>query len=372
MATTNISQLVIKIAERCNLRCSYCYLYQHGDTTFRDRPKFLPEATFEQLLARINEYLDGLPGAQMTLIFHGGEPTLVGAHRAARLAERAHDVLGERLGGIAMQTNGTLLDDGWLEVIRAQGIQVGVSLDGPANVHDANRVDFRGRGSHAAAVRGLALLRSGGLSPSLLCVVNPLADGAGVYRHFRDLGVERFDFLLPDVTHDTRDSFFPGLPQLSVGRYLADVFDAWFTEDDDRVKVRLLWGFLAAILGGAHETDQFGNGLSAYVVVETDGSLQPNDVLRICRDGMTASPVNVFTHSFDELVGSDPLLKQLYETGVPLCEACRTCPEVEVCGGGYAPHRYSRENGFDNPSVWCADILFLIGHIRRRLGEAAR
>jgi uncharacterized protein len=367
-----INQLVLKIAELCNLNCSYCYLYKHEDHGYRLRPKFMSEKVFEQVLTRVCEYCDRWEGHQMALIFHGGEPTLVGRDRLAWFAGRAYEVLGDRLQGLAMQTNGTLLDTEWVGTIRKCRIQVGVSLDGPAAIHDVNRVDFAGRGSHAAATRALRVLQDAGMSPSILCVVSPGCSGREIYQHFRSLGVHRMDFLLPDATHDTRRRFYGAYDGTPIADYLIPIFDEWFAEDDPSVKIRLFLSLISALVGGTTESDQLGNPTCCYLVIETNGSIQANDVLRICADGMADSGLNVFQHSFDDLAQGLPLLYNMVHQGMPLSATCQACRERDICGGGYLPHRYSRANGFNNPSVWCADLLRLINHIRTQVENACR
>jgi uncharacterized protein len=192
-----IYSVVVKIAERCNLNCSYCYIYNHEDQSWRDRPKLMSDAVFEQLLVRMREYSDRHAPHRMSLIFHGGEPTLVGARRLDRLAGRAKDALGDRMSGLALQTNGTLIGEAWLDVIRRHSIRVGVSLDGPAEIHDATRVDHFGRGSHKAVIRGLKRRLAAGLNPGVLCVVSPGRSGLETYQYFRSLGIRRMNFLLP-------------------------------------------------------------------------------------------------------------------------------------------------------------------------------
>lgn len=369
--SSRIDQLVLKVAERCNINCTYCYLYQRGDTTYLARPKFMSENVFEDVLRRSAEYCSSRPGHQITLVLHGGEPTLIGPERLSRMVGQARAVLGGSLKAISMQTNGTRLDSRWAELVVRLGIRVGISIDGSAHVHDLQRVDHRGRGTHTAVVRGLRAMQDIGVEPSVLCVVNPDVDGAEVYRSLRSIGATQIDFLLPDVTHDSIGSTFPELPKLAVGKYLADAFDAWFDEGDPEIEVRLFLGILRALFGGAHVTDQLGNGIAAYLVIETDGSIQPNDVLRICRDGMSETTANVATDAFDDVLESVPLLKMASVDGSRLSDVCQSCPESRVCAGGYLPHRYAARNGFDNPSVWCADLYHLIGHVRGRLGARA-
>jgi uncharacterized protein len=365
-ATLRIDNLVVKIAEFCNLRCQYCYLYEHGDTTYKQRPHFMSDAVFEGLLESVRRYCDARPGQQTALTFHGGEPTLVGTTRLCHLAERARAVLGPRLSSLQMQSNGTLIDAQWVRALRSAQVHTSISLDGPPDIHDRHRTSHNGQGSHAAAVRGIRILQEAGLRPGVLAVVAPGADGARVYRHFRELGLDSIDLLIPDVTHDTRDAWYGSCGPFPLASYLIPAFDAWFDEDNPSVVVRLFYGLLRRMLGGPMTSDAFGNPLVSYLIVDTDGSIQPNDALRICENGMTQTMANVCDEGFDNLASKAPLAYQLLTQGVPLSATCQACDEVNVCGGGYLPHRYSRANRFDNPSVWCDDIKLLLAHLRSR------
>jgi uncharacterized protein len=364
-----IDDVILKLAARCNLNCSYCYVYNHEDKSYRARPKFLSEELFEHTLAAIGRYCERRDGHRMGIMFHGGEPTLIGARRFDRLAQRAKEALGERLAGLAIQTNGMFIDDDWLEVLARHEVSVGVSLDGPAQIHDLVRVDHRGRGSHAATVAGLRRLQHAQLGVFVLTVVNPGQSGLRTYRYFRELGIEDMDFLLPDVSHDNKQRWYGQLGPTPVADYLLPIFDRWMEEDRPEVKVRLFVGLLRAMLGGSGETDGFGNPKMGYLIVETDGSIEALDALRVCDAGIQRSGLNVREHGFDDLAAGLPLVHQLVHEGIALPAACRGCAEREICGGGYLPHRYARARGFDNPSVWCADILKLLEHMRRAVGS---
>lgn len=370
MAHHGVVGLVLKMAELCNLNCSYCYMYQHEDKTFQRRPKFMSDTVFDQLLIRMREYCDQRAPHTMTLTFHGGEPTLIGSERMGQLAGRAREALGDRLSALVLQTNGTLLDDNWVRVLHRHAISPSISLDGPAPIHDSVRVDHAGRGSHAATLRGLKLLQERGLNPGILCVVNPGASGLETYRHFRSLGLTRMNFLLPDVSHDNKHRFYGQYGETPVADYLIPIFDEWFAEDDPGVRVTIFRELITLILGGQPHTDAFGNPTSNYLIIETDGAIHGNDALRVCDEDIAASGLNIFQHGFDDLHRGLPLVHKILHDGIPLCATCQMCPENYVCGGGHLPHRYARANGFDNPSVWCADILKLLAHVRQRIGEA--
>src|ERR1041385_9056751 len=100
-----IGSLVVKVAERCNLNCSYCYMYNHADQSYLRRPAFMSDEVFAQLLVRINEYCDRRPKHRMSLVFHGGEPMLMGTERFRRFTNRAREKLGEKLKSLQLQSN---------------------------------------------------------------------------------------------------------------------------------------------------------------------------------------------------------------------------------------------------------------------------
>ena len=362
-----ISAIVLKVASRCNLNCSYCYIYNHEDQSWRTKPRFLDDATYEATLLAVRRYCEARPRATMAINYHGGEPTLIGPERFDRMARRAREVVGPFLSALAMQTNAVLLDERWLPVLREHQVHVGVSLDGPREIHDAVRVDHQGRGSYDGVVRGLRLLQDGGLRPHVLAVINPGMSGHAAYAHVRALGVESMDFLLPDVSHDNKLRLYGDRGATPVADFLIAAFDAWMDEDDPAVSVRLFTEVVTYLLGGEMVSDTFGNPRMGYLIVDTDGSIEALDALRVCDDGIARSGLNVREAGFDDLAGGLPLVHRAVEQGFPLPEACRFCPERELCGGGYLPHRYSRARGFDNPSVWCADILKFLAHVRARV-----
>jgi len=184
--------------------------------------------------------------------------------------------------------------------------------------------------------------------------------------------VRRISFLLPDVSHDNKARFYGGLSETPVADYLLPIFEAWTQADDPDIRLHPFLALLRLMLGGGHQSDDFGNPLMNYAVVETDGSLELLDALRVCEDGMAATGLDIRNHELDGLATANALVRQVLVDGVPLCAECRACPEADVCGGGYLPHRYSRTRGFDNPSVWCADLKKLLARLRRYVEDASR
>jgi uncharacterized protein len=363
-AQGRVVSLVVKVAERCNLNCSYCYMYNHADQSYLRRPAFMSEEVFQQLLTRVYEYCERRQKHRMSLVFHGGEPMLMGTARFRKFTNLARERLGERLDSLQIQSNATLVDEDWIETLHDLGVMVSVSIDGPPEIHDMFRVDHAGKGSHDRVLRGLLRLHESGLLSGALCVINPAHSGLDVYRYFRSLGIRQMNFLFPDATHDVKQALYGRYGETPVADYLIPVFDAWVGEDDPEVKVRCFEDMILAILGGKVWSDLIGNQRANYLVIDTDGSIQALDALKVCCEGAPESGLTLFEHGFDDLYKGSPLLHRFVHEGFPLCLTCKACPEVSTCGGGYLPHRYSRAKDFDNPSIWCQDLLKLFAYVR--------
>ncbi len=365
-----IAGLVVKVVQRCNLNCTYCYMYNHADQSYLNRPRFMSRRIFRRLVERVEEYCQVDPERRVDIVFHGGEPMLMSPARFDDLASYALDRLREKVS-LGLQSNATLVTDGWVRVLQKHQVKVGVSVDGPPELHDRNRVTHSGAGSSTEVVKGLRKLQEGGVFSGTLTVITPGVSGLETYRYLRSLGVTSMDFLLPDCSHDAKEKFYPDCGPTPVADFLLPVFDAWYQEDDPSVSVRIFVDIIRKLLKGEAISEAVGNRPENYLVIDTDGTIQANDALKVTAEGIPESGLNVLSSSFEDLHAGLPLVKRLLEEGLPLATQCQTCAEREVCGGGTAPNRFSVAKGFDNPSIWCRDLLGLIGHIRRRVFDVA-
>jgi uncharacterized protein len=358
-----LRMVTLKVASRCNLACSYCYVYSKGDESWRDRPVIMSDETFAQMLRWVSRQTT----EPVMLLFHGGEPTLVGAERFDRWCHQASDVLGANGVNMAIQTNGVLLDHAWAEVFKRHEVSVGVSLDGPPDVHDMHRFDHAGRGSYADAIAGLQVLTDAGVQWSVLSVVNLDHDPVRIHRHLVDeVGATSLDYLLPDETHETVGPIRERYGPTPVADWLIALFDEWWARDLVRVRVRVLDSIIVALRRQQGWTGQFGNAPLGYLVVEADGTVEGLDVLKSFRPDLVYTGLTVRSagHIQTEL---PEFHRRASLVGFPLPTGCHGCREERTCSGGWLPHRYS-DDGFDNPSAWCADLYKLFGHVRARPG----
>ncbi|WP_408907165.1 FxsB family cyclophane-forming radical SAM/SPASM peptide maturase [Streptomyces cavernicola] len=364
---------------RCNLACTYCYIYTGPDGSWRERPHRIPEATVRQVAYRIAEHTAAHRIGRIRLDLHGGEPLLAGPGFLVAYADRVRAAVREAAPGarvdVTVQTNGTLLTPAVLDRFAAAGIRVGLSLDGGSADLNARRVDHAGRPSWPAVRRAAGLLAARPETyAGLLSTIDPVTDPREVYRSLRRLGPPALDFLLP---HAHWAAAAPGRHRPSPTPYadwLIGAFEQWWADrEPGRPRLRLFSEILALLLGAESATEAVGTSPLAVVVVDTDGAVEQVDALKSAYDGAPATGLDVFRNSFDEAL-RHPGIAARRQGLRALAEECLACPVVRVCGGGNYAHRYSaRTGGFRHPSVYCADLERLIRHLADRLaGELER
>ncbi|MCC8969773.1 radical SAM protein [Bradyrhizobium brasilense] len=361
-----IRQFVLKVASRCNLNCSYCYVYNKGDATWRQRPALMSDAVFAASLQRIKDYCASNGLSSVSIGFHGGEPCLIGPAKLDEWCKTLHRSLCGIDLHITIQTNATLLNDRWIDVITRNGLEVGVSLDGSASEHNENRPDHKGRPTHQKTMRGIAILRKANIRFGVICVIPLHADPVAVHRYLLQTGASEVSYLFPDHTHETPPHLESG--QTPCADFLLKILGEWLGSGGQGPKLSDLSNMCRVVMGGESRHEMIGNNLPGYLFIETDGSLGGLDVLSICEPGLPGLERSVFDGPFEDIDAArfEGLKAAIF--GQPTPSACQNCVESRTCAGGHLPHRYSRRNGFDNPSVWCGDLLKLFRHIRSALG----
>lgn len=355
--------LVLKVASNCNLRCSYCYVYEHADQTWREQPWALSEECAIALGKRIREHSELQGFESFDLVLHGGEPTLLPASRLQLLLRAIVDAAAPIRVDFDMQTNGTRISSAYLEVLREFNCPAAVSIDGPRE-HNALRVDQAGRPSFEAAVRGMQLLSeppdgSPSLLAGVLAVANPRIPVQTMTSFLDELPTSQVDVLFPDLNHDSRTS--SDIATRDIGHWYCDLFDEWFHEDRS-TSIRLFSVLVSLILGSGSGFDSIGPSAPAVGFVETDGTYQALDTLKTCYTGANHTGLTVWDNSLAELE-QVWAIRAASNKAAHVCSQCAECPILDVCGGGYLPHRYSSKAHFENPSVFCGDIQLLVSHI---------
>ncbi len=362
----NFNALVIKVASRCNLNCSYCFMYNMGDSSYKKQPKFISEDCVDAILEKTVVFLKQYPKKTFTFLFHGGEPLLIKKEFYLSFVEKARKInkeVPETIFKFHVQSNGVLFDEEWSLLFRKLNIIPSISIDGTEKAHDMNRVDHKGNGSYQSVRKGVKILKEKFGFLEIACVINTKEDPIETYKIFKEMQADSVNFLMPDYTHDN----FPiEIPEntTEMADWLIKLFDHWIA-DKKRYGIIFFNGLVSHLLGIANTKNE--DNEAKVLVIETNGEIEAIDSLKICGEGFTKSNMNIKTHQFTAILET-PLGELYYESSTTrLSRQCLKCPIKDICKGGRLVHRFKKENGFNNPSIYCKDLIKVIAHIQNRL-----
>lgn len=346
---------VVKVASRCNLACTYCYMYFHADQSWRLQPKFMSRTTIELLASRIDEHVESTGANSVMVVAHGGEPLLFPDLEYFFTTMRTS--ISRCEVRLSIQTNGTLLNATNIALLNRHSVHVGISIDGSSARHDSAR-----SGTYNSVIQGLHLAQ--GTIPHLVESVLQVIDPSIPPREMLDLldsyGVRRGDLLFPDLNYDTFDE--SGIGEGAIGRWLVQVFDEWVGRSRT-VYLRLFMTIIHLLTGGRFGTDQLGANSIGSLIIETDGSYDIYDGLKTTFEGAGLTGMNVRAHPISA-TESHRLVQAFRDKASSAAAGCLKCRLFPVCGGGSPVHRYREQTGFMQASVYCNDLTMIIEHIR--------
>jgi len=273
-------QVFVKpIGSICNLDCHYCYYLEKEHLYPRGESFRMPDDVLEEY---IFQHIEASPDPVIRFSWHGGEPTLLGLDYFRRIVElhRRHQPPGRRIAN-GIQTNGTLLDDDWCRFLAAEGFTVGLSLDGPPDMHDRHRLTRDGEPTHELAMQGFRLLQRHRVPTDILCVVNahnvrfPLQ----VYRFFKMIDAQHISFLpMVESQPDASGGINPlSVPSEAWGAFLCTIFDEWRDHDIGRVKVQIFEEAARTAFDQEHSLCIFRPTCGDIPVVEHNGDFYSCD-----------------------------------------------------------------------------------------------
>ncbi|CAN5750159.1 anaerobic sulfatase-maturation protein [soil metagenome] len=350
-----VHSVILKSIRACNLRCTYCY-YINEDT-----PEYgltMSDACLERVYASYAEYLHD-NGARGSLVWHGGEPLMLGRPRLQRLLDLQRRFFAPGSIENHLQTNGLLITDEWIDFFKRNDVKVGLSLDGTKEVHDRFRVTKGGKGSYDLVIRAIERLRGHGIEVGVLTVMGSTPDGRRELMHLRDeLRIRGADFLFPISSHAlARRS---PLDQKILSEFLLSAFQTWTEADDSLFTVRLFRALIKNAMGMPH--NYFASGaasLGAAVIVETDGKVcMDTDFSEIDRYDLGSEyrfDFSVMDEDFTFAKVDRALHARIEERQLDRIPAdCQSCRMRSVCRGAHPASRYDdRDHSFDHRSVYC-------------------
>jgi uncharacterized protein len=362
-----LDQFVLKVHSRCDLACDHCYVYEAADQSWRGQPKAMPDDVLRRTAQRIAEHATRHHLSSVQVVLHGGEPLLAGVDGLRRIITELHSALrGVCELDLRIHTNGVRLSEAFCELFAEYGVRVGISIDGDRAANDRHRRFANGRTSYDQVVRAIGLLRTDrfrSLYAGLLCTIDVANDPVAVYDALMTLRPPRVDFLLPHATWDEPPPRTAGQDE-QYADWLIAIFDRWVA-DGRPTRIRTFESILSTLTGGDSSTEALGLDPSSLAVIETDGSYEQVDSLKVAYDGAAGTELTVFSDALDA-VARHPGIVARQQGLAGLSQKCRECPVVTSCGGGLYAHRYKSGSGFGNPSVYCKDLIKLITHVGKR------
>lgn len=346
----------------CNLACDYCYYLSKGERTAGSNDGRMPADLLE---VYIRQQIAASPTEVIRFSWHGGEPTLAGLNffqRAVAL-QRKYKPRGRSIQN-GIQTNGTLLDEAWCRFLAQEHFTVGLSLDGPAEIHDRHRRRCGGGPTFQRVMRAFDLLQIHGIRTDILAVVTAqsVREPEHLYRFFKRLGVE-YLCLLPLV--ERRKGRASGVsadtvPAAALGRFLCDIFDEWKRLDVGRIQIEIIEAAVRTAFGQQPAVCVFRPLCGDVPVLERDGDLYACDhfVDREHRLG------NIRTTPLGELLDSprQRAFGRRKQEGLP--RFCRACDLLAMCNGGCPKDRFiTTPDGEPGLNYLCAAYKAFFSHV---------
>ena len=365
----------------CNLDCNYCYYLDKADIYGGREPRM----TEEMLEEVVREYITANDVPEVTFNWHGGEPLVLGIDFYKKAIEFEQKYAGGKIIHNTIQTNGTLLNREWTSLFRKHNFLVGISIDGPQDIHDRYRKDKGRNPTFDKVIRGIGLLYSAGVEFNTMSTVNKASEGRGleVYQFLKSIGSHYMQFM-PVLEHvkypldkngkpvkgarpfivDPHESGAQIAPwsvsDVGFGKFMCDIFDYWVRNDVGRYYVNQFDATLANWYGVQPGTCVYAETCGGNSVIEHNGDLFPCDHF--------VSPKyllgNITEKSISDMMSSDLQVKFGIDKRNSLPSKCRRCEWLFTCHGECPKHRFnSTEAGETGLNALCTGYKMFYSHV---------
>lgn len=345
-----INILIKPASSTCNMACTYCFYKDVASQRTQACLGLLSLERMEQVIRSGMEYAEYI----CSFAFQGGEPTLAGLdfYRSVMELEKKYARPGVRIQN-AIQTNGYLIDDEWAQFLAENHFLVGLSLDGPAEIHNRNRLDNAGKGTFNKVMHAAQLFDKYGVEYNILCVVTGknARSAEKIYRFYRKQNFRYLQFIpcLEPLEARRGEAGFHLSPK-EYGVFLIRIFDLWLEDlrRGEYISIRHLDNYLSILLGQQPEACNMTGRCAVQFVVEGDGGVYPCDfyVLDEWRMG-TVGEV-----PFAQMREGD-VAHRFIEASLSLPRECQVCPYLAICRNGCRRDRLELPDGRYGQNYYC-------------------
>ncbi|VVD65729.1 radical SAM protein [Pandoraea terrigena] len=353
-------EVILKLSERCNIDCKYCYFFNKENKDYATNPPFMSSRTARAFVDFLRSSAPDFKATTFQIDLHGGEPLMMKRERFEEVVTILQDGLREAAAvQFTVQTNALLVDEAWIALLSRLNIYVGVSIDGPKVYHDENRVDKNGAGTYDRTVEKIALIRAAaeaGRIPGFgaICVMNPKFDARLVYDTLtRSLGIENLQFLLPDESHDSAKV----ADVVALKRFCETLFQCWTEDERGNVRVRSIDRVLDAIMAGEKRKSEIWREVNESVVftLSSGGDIGHDDTLRNVIPDIFYARMNVADVTFSEFLAWHATVSALLarRSSAAPCRSCLWQEVCEIATRADTPLHRCKDGVADQHTVYC-------------------
>lgn len=352
-------QIFVKpVGGACNLHCDYCYYSDGASSSAVEKGQIMADDLLESYIAA---HLAEEEDETVLFSWHGGEPLLAGVDFYKRVVDIQKNNRGSKRIINGIQTNGTLLTDKWGRFLKENNFIIGLSVDGPQELHNMYRKGVSGAASFSRVTGGWDILKRWDIPYEILCVVNSVnvKYPAEIYRFFTGRGAQHITFLpLVEHTEGSAVSERTVNPVL-FGRFLSVIFDIWKTEHSDTVMIQIFDEAIGSILGKEHSLCIFRPVCGGVPVVEINGDFYPCDHY-VAPHYLSGNISTDTLHSL--LYGERQLMFGAAKSELP--DYCRRCNVLAMCNGGCPRNRFIlTPEGEEGLNYLCEGYKIIFNHI---------
>jgi len=354
------SVLVKPVSADCNLNCDYCFYLEKTALYPETKKHRMTSEVLERLIQQVMQHTTGAVG----IAWQGGEPTLAGLDFFKQVVEleKKYGYSGQIVSN-AIQTNGIYLNETWAQFLSQYKFLVGLSLDGPAELHNFYRKTINRKPTYELIYPKIELLRRYNVAFNILMVLNDITVKypRELYNYCVDNGINHVQFI-PAVELDENGRLAAfSIPAEKYGDFLCTLFDIWYNDGNPHLSIRLFDNYLGQLINGKNEMCFFRQSCDTYLVVEANGDVYTCDFFVEPKWKVG----NLMKQPLWELERTASRTQfAVYKSNLP--QTCQQCEWQNYCHGGCPKYRV-----MGNPNYMCDGYKQFFAHSMPELRKMA-
>lgn len=353
----NFVPIVKPVGGRCNIQCYYCYFNE------KKIGKSMTVMNDDCLRSLIDQFCSKQESIEF--VWHGGEPLLAGIDFYQRVVdiESKWSDKGKKIYN-SIQTNGILINKRWAEFFAKNSFGVGVSLDGPSEIHDAIRVLKGAEGSFKMVMDGISVLREYRINPSVICCVSSVNNkfAKKIFHFLVTNGFKKIKFLQVQGRDEKGDLLPYSVTSEEYADFLISAFEELIKLDNPHVEIREIESIVNTLLGGDNRECMFAGECYKYITIYSDGSMYGCDSLPKIGEMR-------FGHIKDGLysIESSENFKKFYSRMQGIHRECALCKWYNVCRGGCPQDYWPNILSQDSQNQFCGSLKKIFSEFEKIL-----